>query len=237
MPLSIGIDSELGSSGAAYTSSTTDSPVSLLRDYAESALCSLSASRTSQPRASHTYQRLYAVSPALSLSPITESPPALSPRRYQRTERTNGSVLSARPPLLLAVIHVLLMLIAYNNAISYTPFVDMANTAAIDEHGQLTLASHLYSPLCTALTRPPLLTLHKAVMHLLCLCAAFSLHMVGCLLVLGCVVAVGVCVRCGRCGDGAMQYMRRLGWCALFGWTALYGWRCHKVTKLDDKIV
>jgi len=136
----------------------------------------------------------------------------------------------------LAVIHLLQAVIAYNNAVSTHPFVDIASSAAIDEHGQLVLAAHLYSPTCAALTHPPLLTYHTAALHLLCLCATFGFHMVGWLLLAGSVLAVCECVRCGRCGGGYVQYGRRLGWCALFGWVALYAWKCRR-KKVEDKIV
>ena len=231
-PLSIGIDTELGApEAAAYTA--IDSPVSLLRDYAESVTSTPSASQPSRPRATGFYHRFASVAPPLST--ITEhSSPPLPPLHSYHTRRT--SLPTARPPVLLAVIHVLLVLIAYNSAVSHTPFVDTATSATVDQHGQLTLTSHLYSPLCTALTHPPLHTYHTTALLLLCLCAALGFHLVGWLLLAGSVLAVCECVRCGRCVGGSGQYLRRLGWCAVFGWVALYAWKCRR-KKLDDKIV
>ena len=232
MPLSIGIDSELGAADVIYP--IADSPVSLLRDYGESVTSSDSASHMPRCRTTGFHSRRYSVAPTLSTINEPMSPPPAPLLNYQPASIPQ---ISARPPLLLAIIHVLLALVVYNNAVSPTPFVDSASTAAIDQHGQLVLAYHLYSPLCTSLTHPPLTSYLNTALHLLCLCTALGFHMAGWLMLAGSVVAVCDCVRCGRCGSSAVQYAQRLCWCALFGWTALYAWKCRNIKKVEGKSV
>ena len=232
MPLSISIDPELGASGGGMA--VGESPVSLLRDYAESMSTSSSVSHTVRPRMNGFSSRACSVPSALSTISEHSYPQLPSPHRGQRASNVS---FSARPPILLALIHLLLVAIALSNAVSHAPFVDVASAAFIDEHGQLVLASHLYSPLCTKLTYRPAAALNTTVAHLFCLSAALGFHLLGWLLLAGSVVAVVDCVRRGGCGCGHLQFCQRLSWCVVFGWTALYALRCRTVKKVDDKMV
>ena len=233
MPLSISIDPELGASGAG-TALVSESPVSLLRDYAESMSSASSLSHTVRPRMNGFSSRVCSVPPALSTISEHPYPQPPSPHRVQRASSVS---FSARPPILLALIHLLLVAIASSSAVSHRPFVDVASAASIDEHGQLVLASHLYSPLCTKLTYQPAAALHATIAHLVCLSAALGFHLLGWLLLAGSMLAVVDCVRRGGCGCGHLHFCQRLSWCVVFGWTALYALKCRTVKKVDDKMV
>ena len=213
MPLSIGIDSELG----AQTGCTNvDSP---------SACCATMPRALHPPTQSLIRRELVPVaSTTASARSLPPSPLSASTCHLGASQISADCTLSAKCAAASAVgcrTHAAGSDSVQQRRIAHS-VVDIASTAALDEHGQLILASHLYSPICTALTQPPLNSYHTAIAHLLCLLAALGFHMVGRLLVVGSMVAVCECVRCGRCGGGAVQYGRRLLWSVLFGWVALY---------------